>query len=428
MKTNNRKIAVVGLGYVGLTIANAFAKFQPVLGFDVNEKRIHELKQGYDRNNEIPQEELNNPNLIYSTQADDLSRYDFIIIAVLTALDENNHPDLTVLLSATELVAKRLKKGDIVVFESTIFPGGTEAHCIPLLEKISGLICGKDFGVGYSPERINPGDTIHQIDNIPKIISATDSDTLSIVETEYKKIIKTLHPVSKIAVAEAAKVMENIQRDMNISVINELTLLLHRLGLDSQEVISAMQTKWNFLPFHPGLVGGYCIGTNTYYLMHRASEVNFYPELLHIGRRINENMPMYIASNTIKELIRKGIKIKGARIGILGLAYKENSPMLNYSKAIDFVTELKSYEPEIFLHDAVADPQEIQKKCNMPMTPLHDFIDMDAIVVLVPHASYVNMSAEQYKKMLTKNGLLVDISSFLDPKQFENTDITIWRL
>lgn len=428
MAMNNRKIAVVGLGYVGLTIANAFAKHHPVLCFDISEKRISELKKGFDRNNELASEELSNPNLIYSTDADDLDHCNFFISTVLTPISEQHRPDLTILLKATKMVGEHLKKGDVVVYESTIYPGATEEECIPLLEKTSGLRCPQDFGVGYSPERINPGDREHPIEEIPKIISAIDEDTLKIIQQEYQKIIKTLHPVSKMAVAEAAKIVENVQRDMNISILNEISLLLHKMNLDSKEVFSAAGTKWNFLPFHPGLVGGHCIGVNTYYLTHKAEQIGFYPDLLLAGRRVNEYIPLFIASTTIKELIRKDIKVKEAKIGVLGLTYKADSPDLHYSKVLQIVNELKSYDIQLFIHDALADDQQVKAIYHMPMTSLSNFKQLDAILILVSHDLYRQFSIDDYKSMLKKDGLIMDVNGILYNKRSEHSTITIWSL
>lgn len=423
-----RKIAVVGMGYVGLTVANAFAKNQPVLGFDISQSRIDELKRGYDKNNEISEQDLKNPNFTYTTNVNDLLDCDFMIVTVLTPIGADRRPNLNILLKATEMTGGQLKKGDIVVFESTIFPGGTENRCIPVLEKSSGLKCGKDFGVGYSPERINPGDKEHTIYDIPKIVSANDEATLIIVAEVYQTIVKEVYPVPKIAIAEAAKVVENTQRDMNISIMNEIALLLHKLGVDSDDVFKAAGTKWNFLPFKPGLVGGHCIGTNTYYLTNRAEELGFYPDLLNAGRKVNEFMPLYIASSTVKELIKNDLKVKDAKVGLLGLTYKRDTPDLHDTKAVAIMKELQAYEIEVYLYDSIADPKEVKTIFGQEMTPLEKFIGMDAIILLNPHRAYDPTAARLLKNLLKPNGVIIDVNNLVDPGDFSDTELTVWRL
>lgn len=427
---HGRKIAIVGLGYVGLTIAAGFGLNEKVLGFDISETRIEELKRGYDLNNELTAEDLKKVDIEYSTDPEDLKKANFFIVTVLTPIDHNHQPDLTILLRATEMLAKRLKKGDIVVYESTVYPGATEEKCIPLLEKISGLKCGVDFGVGYSPERINPGDAQHTFQNITKIVSGVNPETLKIVGDVYASAIPAgVFPVSKIRVAEATKVIENTQRDINISAMNEIALILHSLGMDTAEVIEASKTKWNYLGFQPGLVGGHCIGVNSYYLTYKSEEAGYHPEVITAGRRVNNYIPKFIAQKTIKKLIRQGLAIKDARIGLLGITYKENTPDVHDSRVLDLLKELKSFEPNISIHDPVAYKDKTKHGFNIDLVTWDDLKNLDAVIIAVAHNEYKEkLNKEMLQKMLKPNGIIMDVKSILKPSDFENTKLTLWRL
>lgn len=426
---HNRKISITGLGYVGLTIATAFGQTQKVIGYDKSVTRIAELKSGRDANEEVSAELLKSAHISYTTNPADLKNADFHIISVLTPITSDRQPDFSILLEVSETLGKQLKKGDIVVYESTVYPGATEEKCIPVLEKASHLICGKDFAVGYSPERINPADKIHTFENIIKIISAIDQTTLNIMAEVYASVVKAgVHRVSSIRIAEATKVIENTQRDLNISLINEIALILHSIGMDSFEVIEAARTKWNFLPFRPGLVGGHCIGVNSYYLAHKAEEAGYHPEVIQAGRRINNYMAKFIAETTIKKLIHLGIPIKRARIAVLGLTYKENCPDLHDTRVIDLITELQSYDTEVVVHDPLADYDSAKNQYGIELQCLEDLVGFDALVLAVSHKQYVTLSKTQVQKILHRRGLIIDVKGILDPNNFLDTGITLWRL
>ena len=424
-----RKISVTGLGYVGLTIATAFGQTQKVIGYDKSPKRIAELKNGHDTNEEISADLLKTADIFYTTNSEDLKNADFHIVSILTSINKDRQPDLSILLDATAAIGKQLKKGDIVVYESTVYPGATEEICIPVLEKASKLVCGKDFSVGYSPERINPADKKHTFANIIKIISASDAATLNILADVYGSVVQAgVHRVSNMRVAEATKVIENTQRDMNISLINEVALILHSIGMDSSEVISAARTKWNFLPFQPGLVGGHCIGVNSYYLAHKAEMAGYHAEVIQAGRRVNNYMTKFIAETTIKKLIHLGIPIKKARIAILGLTYKENCPDLHDTKVIDLIKELKSYDTEVVIEDPLADPDAAKKQYDIDLQSLDSLSGFDAIIFAVAHKHYNALTKQQIQNMLRRQGLIMDVKSIINPEDFVDTEITLWRL
>lgn len=424
-----RRISVTGLGYVGLMIAAEFAKKGKVIGFDINKDRIASLQRGDDINKELSAEVLASTKIEYTTNLSDIEKADFHIIAVPTPLDSTKGPDLSILLAASEMVGKHLKKGDIVVYESSVYPGATEEKCIPILEKASHLVCGKDFGVGYSPERINPADKEHSLASIPKIVSATDEKTLDIIADVYKSIVSAgAYKVSTIRVAEATKVIENIQRDLNISLVNEVALLLHHLNLDSSEVFKAMATKWNALPFRPGLVGGHCIPVNSYYLAHKAKEVGFNPDVILAARRVNEQMPKFLADTAIKKLIQLGVPIKGARIGVFGLTYKENTPDVHDTKIIDVINELKSYATEVLVYDPVADKASAKKLYGIELKHFEDLDNLDAIFIMLAHEQFVRMDPLKLKQILKDKGLIMDVKGILDAKEFEDSSMILWKL
>ena len=339
-----RKIAVVGLGYVGLPVAVAFGRKESVIGFDINKQRIAALQKGHDATGEVTSQELAETKILYTDSIDELRQADFFIVAVPTPVDEARIPDLTPMIKASITVGKALKKGDIVVFESTVYPGATEEDCVPHLERESGLKCGVDFTVGYSPERINPGDKEHTFTKIKKVVSGQDAKTLDIVAAVYESVVTAgVHRASSIKVAEAAKVIENTQRDLNIALMNELAVIFHRMGIDTVDVLEAAGTKWNFLPFRPGLVGGHCIGVDPYYLTHKAQKLGYNAEVILAGRRINDDMGKFVAQEAVKQILQAGLAIKGARVAVLGLTFKEDCPDLRNSKVIDIITELRSF-------------------------------------------------------------------------------------
>ena len=355
----HRTVSVIGLGYVGLPVAVAFGLRNRTIGFDINAERISELRQGKDRTGEVTSDELAHADILFTNAIEKLRQADFHIVAVPTPVDDANQPDLTPILRASETVGKALKKGDIVVYESTVYPGVTEDECVPILERVSGLICGKDFSVGYSPERINPGDKEHTFTKIRKIVSGFDPETLEIVASVYESVvIAGVHRAATIRVAEAAKVIENTQRDLNIALMNELAMIFDRLGVDTNDVLEAAGTKWNFLRFRPGLVGGHCIGVDPYYLTHKAEKIGYIPQVILSGRRINDGMGKFIAQRTIKEMIRAGQNVLDATVTVLGLTFKEGCPDLRNSRVIGIIRELEDYGVRVQVHDALAAPEE----------------------------------------------------------------------
>ncbi|NOQ51765.1 MAG: nucleotide sugar dehydrogenase, partial [Desulfuromonadaceae bacterium] len=355
----NARIAVVGLGYVGLPLAAAFGKKVDVIGFDIHAEKVKQLEAGYDATGELTSEDLANTHINYTTDPARLKTADFIIVTVPTPIDENNNPDLTPLEMASQTIGQNLKKGAIIVYESTVYPGVTEDICVPILEQASGGKCGGDFKVGYSPERINPGDKVHTVDKIIKVVSGQDEETLETVAQVYELVVMAgVHRASSIKVAEAAKVIENTQRDLNIALINELALIFNKLDIPTQDVLAAAGTKWNFLKFTPGLVGGHCIGVDPYYLTHKAEQIGYLPQVILAGRRINDGMGKYIAENTVKQMIKSGKVIKGSRVLVFGLTFKEDVPDIRNTKVVDIVKELNDYGIEVLIHDPLACPKE----------------------------------------------------------------------
>ena len=355
----SRKISVVGLGYVGLPVAVAFGKHGPVIGFDINENRLEELRAGQDRTNEVSATELGDTQIEFTSKPEVLAQADFHIVAVPTPIDDAHQPDLTPVVKASESVGTALKKGDIVVYESTVYPGVTEDICVPILERVSGLKCGPDFTVGYSPERINPGDKEHTFTKIKKVVSGQDAATLEIVADVYSSVVTAgVYKAASIKVAEAAKVIENTQRDLNIALMNELALIFDRMGIDTLDVLEAAGTKWNFLKFKPGLVGGHCIGVDPYYLTHKAEKLGYIPQVILAGRRINDSMGAFIAQQTIKQMIHAGHAIAGAVVTLLGLTFKENCPDLRNSRVIDIIRELEEFDVQVQVFDPVASSAE----------------------------------------------------------------------
>ncbi len=391
---HSRKIAVIGLGYVGLPVAVAFGKQSAVVGFDINAERIQNLNNGYDETNEYSPEDLKDTDIQYTTDIEQLKKADFFIITVPTPITKAKQPDLRPLIKASETIASALKKGDVVVYESTVYPGTTEEKCIPVLEKLTGLKAGTDFGVGYSPERINPGDKEHTFTNILKIVSGlTPHDLDTIADTYLSVVTAGVHKSPSIKVAEAAKVIENTQRDLNIALMNELTIIFDRMGISVYDVLDAAGTKWNFLPFKPGLVGGHCIGVDPYYLTHKAQKVGYNPEVILAGRRINDNMSIFIAQKIIKTMILEGLQVKGAKVGVYGITFKENCPDTRNSKVFDMIEELESYGIEIVAFDPVA---KQNKHVKFPLKTLNKrtMNELVALIVAVPHNELKELELE----------------------------------
>src|SRR5450755_1210333 len=402
------RVGIVGLGYVGLPLAVEFGKHFDTVGFDVKPKRIRELKAGRDSTREASPQELRSASrLKFTTRLQDLKPCDVMVVTVPTPIDEFKRPELTPLIHASESIGKVLKKGDVVVYESTVYPGCTEEICVPILERVSGLKFNRDFFVGYSPERINPGDKEHRLSTIRKVTSGSTPAAAKFVDQLYGSIVSAgTYPVSSIRVAEAAKVIENTQRDVNIALINELALIFKHLGLDTEEVLQAAGTKWNFLPFRPGLVGGHCIGVDPYYLTHKAEMIGYHPQVILAGRRINDGMGAHIAQQTLKQLIKNGSPLPGAKVIVLGLTFKENCPDLRNSKVADVIRELKELGCAVSVHDPIADTEEAEHHYGVALTPWESLpAQADAVVAAVPHKSYLTMPLRELLSRLKKNGV-----------------------
>ena len=424
------KIAVVGLGYVGLPLAVHLSAHFAVTGYDIRKSRIAELKQGHDRTLEVSGETLKEAVLDFTADPQILSSCPLIIVAVPTPIDDSRIPDLRPVENAAHAVGKHLAAGSTVVFESTVYPGVTEDICVPILEKQSGLKLGEGFTVGYSPERINPGDKVHTLDNITKIISASDVQTLELMSQIYGTIVKAgIYRASSIKVAEAAKVIENTQRDINIALMNELSIIFNRMDIDTLEVLEAAGTKWNFLPFRPGLVGGHCIGVDPYYLTYKAESIGYHPEMILAGRRINDNMGKYIAERTIKILINAGRPVRNARVAVLGLTFKENIPDLRNTRVIDIITELKDYGVHVLVHDPMADPAEVNHYYGLTMTAVQDIQEVDAVIVAVAHQAYQHLGLAGMAGLCRKGRpIVVDVKAIFDPEEAQRLGIRYWRL
>jgi UDP-N-acetyl-D-glucosamine/UDP-N-acetyl-D-galactosamine dehydrogenase len=425
----SERIAIVGLGYVGLPVAVALARVFPgTIGFDISERRVAALREGVDHTGEITTAELHDAALAFTTNPADLAGADFFVVTVPTPIDEQRRPDLEPLRAACRSIARVLRPGCVVVFESTVYPGVTEEVCGPLLGQLSGLEPGVDFGLGYSPERINPGDTTHRLGNVIKVVSASDEATLARVVNVYGAIVPAgLHCAPSIKVAEAAKVIENTQRDLNIALMNELALILDRLGLRTRDVLAAAQTKWNFLPFTPGLVGGHCIGVDPYYLTAKAESVGYHPQVILAGRRINDGMAGFVVQRLVKLLIQAELPVRQARIGILGMTFKENVPDLRNSKVGDMLTELQQYGMAVRIHDPLASAADVEAAFGLAPSPLEAFTDLDALVLAVPHKAYLKLSASHLFAMLRPGGALLDIKSVLRPDEAP-ADRIYWSL
>jgi len=413
------RIAIVGLGYVGLPLAVEFGKHAPTIGFDIHQQRIEDLVVGFDHTLEISSEELKQAvSLSYTTKIEDLVEANFYIITVPTPIDDFKQPDLSPLIKSSETIGTVLKKGDIVVYESTVYPGATEEVCIPVLEKISGLKFNQDFFVGYSPERINPGDKQKRVTNILKITSGSTPETANYIDQVYNLIVEAgTHKAPSIKVAEAAKVIENTQRDVNIALINELALIFNKLDIDTEEVLKAAGTKWNFLPFRPGLVGGHCIGVDPYYLTHKAQSIGLHPEIILAARRLNDRMGEYVATQLIKEMVKQRIQVIGARILVMGLTFKENCPDIRNTKIVDMVKALKEYDLDLDIYDPWVNSKEVEQEYGLaPIQNLENGL-YDAIVLAVAHEQFRSMSVEQFKRLGKEKHVLYDLKYVLTQEQ-----------
>lgn len=423
-------VAVIGLGYVGLPLVVEFGKHLRTIGFDIAEQKVAACQRGTDPSRELPDEELAAArHAVYTADPAMLGEADMIIVAVPTPVDEAHIPDFRPLVGASTSVGRHMKKGATVVYESTVYPGATEEVCIPVLERESGLKWKQDFWVGYSPERINPGDREHTLTKILKIVSGDTPETLERVARLYETIvIPGVHRASSIKAAEAAKVIENTQRDLNIALMNELAIIFDKLGIDTSEVLEAAGTKWNFLKFKPGLVGGHCIGVDPYYLTHKADMLGYHPQVILAGRRINDGMGKFIAEQTIKHMIASGSYVKGAKVNVLGLTFKENCGDLRNSRVIDVIHELQSYGVEVFVTDAMADAEEAMHEYGVKLLPWDDLPRADAIVAAVAHQAYTGLSMEDIARKVVKGGAFIDVKAIFDPKAVQAAGLRLWRL
>jgi UDP-N-acetyl-D-galactosamine dehydrogenase len=423
-------IAVIGLGYVGLPLVVEFGKHARTIGFDIATNKVDLCKRGVDPSRELSDEDMAAAvHAEYSSDPKILGDADVIIVAVPTPVDGAHIPDFSPLIGASKSAGKNMKKGAIVVYESTVYPGATEEICIPVLERESGLKWKKDFFVGYSPERINPGDRERTLTTIIKVVSGDTPETLEKVATMYEQIVKPgVHRCSSIKAAEACKVIENTQRDLNIALMNELAIIFDKIGIDTSEVLKAAGTKWNFLKFSPGLVGGHCIGVDPYYLTHKAEMVGYHPQVILAGRRINDGMGKYIAEQTIKQMIAGGSYVKGARVNILGLTFKENCADLRNSKVGDVINELKTYGVEVFVHDPYGDPEEAMHEYGVRLFAWNDLPRADAIVAAVSHKQFISLAVEDFQQKLIKGGCFIDVKACFDATGFDSAGIKVWRL
>ena len=424
------KLSVVGLGYVGLPLSVEFAKKLQVIGFDTDEKKISAYKRGLDLTGEVGDEKLQTSPIFFTNDASFLKGAQFHIVSVPTPINLDHTPNLTALCSACEIIGKNLKAGSILVYESTVYPGLTEEICIPLLEKFSGMICGEDFKVGYSPERINPSDKEHNLTNTVKLVSGMDEDTLDTIAKVYSLVVKAgVYPVKSIKIAEAAKIIENIQRDINIALMNELSIIFHKMDIDTQEVLKAAETKWNFLRFYPGLVGGHCIGVDPYYLTYKAKEYGYHSNIILSGRRINDDMGRYVAENTIKCMVNSGMRVKNSVVAILGVTFKENCADVRNSKVFDIVHELDEYSVEVILVDPLADPEEVYRLYGVHLATLERIEKVSAVIIAVAHKTFCQIPRADFDKMYcSESKILIDVKGIMPRADFEKNGYLYWRL
>lgn len=438
IKDKKENISVIGLGYVGMPLAIAFAKKINVIGFDVNKEKIELYKQGIDVTNEVGNKALKETTALMTSDETKLKEAKFHIIAVPTPINDDKTPDLRPIIGASRVLGRNLTKGSIVVYESTVYPGVTEEVCIPILEEESKMKCGVDFKVGYSPERINPGDKLHRLENITKVVSGMDEESLENIASIYELIIDAgVHRAESIKVAEAAKVIENSQRDINIAFVNELSMIFNKMEIDTKAVLEASGTKWNFLKFYPGLVGGHCIGVDPYYLTHKAEQIGYHSQVILSGRRINDGMGKYVGESTVKNLIKANKQVKGARVAILGMTFKEDCPDVRNSKVIDIINELKEYGINVFVADPIADENEVKREYGIDLTKFENIKNMDAVIVAVGHKEYMELNLESIKKLYEENPellnsedklVLVDVKGIFDKKEAQLKNFLYWRL
>ena len=431
IKNQEEAISLVGLGYVGMPIAVEFAKRGvKVIGFDLNAAKIETYKSGIDPTNEVGDDVIKNTTVEFTANEEELKRAKFHIVAVPTPVNDDHTPDLTPVKGASEILGRNLTKGSVIVFESTVYPGVTEDICVPILERESGLKCGADFKVGYSPERINPGDKVHRLSTITKIVSGMDEETLDTVAKVYEIVVDAgVHRAENIKVAEAAKVIENSQRDINIAFMNELSIIFNKMGIDTKSVLNAAGTKWNFLKFYPGLVGGHCIGVDPYYLTYKAEELGYHSQIILSGRRINDDMGKYVAENVVKNLIAADKAVKGAKIAILGFTFKENCPDTRNTKIIDIVKELNEYGIEPVIADPTADAAEAKKLYDIDFVSIDTIKDMDVVVLAVAHTEFASLSMSQIDSFFgAGKKVLLDLKGVLNRNEYEEAGYSYWRL
>ncbi|CEN23768.1 nucleotide sugar dehydrogenase [[Clostridium] sordellii] len=454
IKYKKEKLSVIGLGYVGMPLAISFAKKVDVIGFDVNEEKVNLYNKGVDVTNEVGNEALKETKALITYDESKLKEAKFHIIAVPTPTNDDKSPDLRPMIGASRTLGKNLTKGSIVVYESTVYPGVTEEVCVPILEEVSGMKCGVDFKVGYSPERINPGDKFHRLETIVKVVSGMDEESLETIAKVYELVIDAgVHRAESIKVAEAAKVIENSQRDINIAFVNELSIIFNKMGIDTKAVLEAAGTKWNFLKFSPGLVGGHCIGVDPYYLTHKAEQLGYHSQVILSGRRINDGMGKYVGESTVKNLIQANKQVKGANVAILGMTFKEDCPDVRNSKVVDIINELKEYGINVFVTDPIADAKEVKEEYGVELIKLEDINDIDAVILAVGHKEYLNLDLETIKELYRVNKLalnngqtldevafteekienedklvLIDVKGVLNRKEAESKNYLYWRL
>ena len=430
--SGKEKLSLVGLGYVGMPIAVAFARKVKVVGFDLNAAKIDLYKSGIDPTNEVGNDVIKNTAVEFTADAAKLKEAKFHIVAVPTPVNDDHTPDLSPVEGASRILGQNLTKGSVVVFESTVYPGVTEDICVPILEQESGLKCGVDFKVGYSPERINPGDKVHRLETITKIVSGMDEETLDVVARVYELVVEAgVYRAESIKVAEAAKVIENSQRDINIAFMNELSIIFNKMGIDTKSVLAAAGTKWNFLNFQPGLVGGHCIGVDPYYLTYKAEELGYHSQIILSGRRINDDMGKYVAENLVKNLIKADIPVKSAKVAILGFTIKENCPDTRNTKIIDIYNELREYGITAKVTDDNADADEAKRLYGITFTPMKEIKNCDAVILAVAHESYKQLEMDDLSALYADNGkkkVLTDLKGVLDRKEYENAGYLYWRL
>lgn len=429
--SHEKSVAVVGLGYVGLPLAVAFSQKFAVIGFDVSHARIEELQSGEDHTLEVSREKLSDSSIVFTTDPASLAAAGVIIVAVPTPIDDHRNPDLQPVISASELVGANMGRGCLVVYESTVYPGLTEEICAPILARESGLTLNEGFTLGYSPERINPGDKVHTLETITKVVAGSTPEAAVLLAKLYGSVVKAgIHRASSIRVAEAAKVIENTQRDLNIALMNELAIIFNHMGLDTREVLDAAGTKWNFLPFKPGLVGGHCIGVDPYYLTFKAEALGLHPEVILAGRRINDRMGKYLAECTVKRLIRAGHRINGCRIGILGLTFKENVPDLRNTRVVDLINELGDYGASVIVNDPMASREAAIAQYGVELLPLEEFRKLDALILAVGHDEYASLDPWQIREFFSDPGraIVIDAQAFFNPVAMKAAGVDYWRL